>query len=77
MGKIGAKSVWWMYAKSKLPSDALFTASISMMLTAYGITEGVLAIDDTDNGRAKKHRSLLTHTGIMIRKQVATRMVKS
>ena len=54
MGKISAKSVWWMYAKSKLPWDALLTASISMMLTAYGITKGVLAIDDTDNGRAKK-----------------------
>lgn len=54
MGKVSSKSVWWIYKRSKLPWDALFTASVAMMLKLYGITKGVLAIDDTENDRCKK-----------------------
>ena len=54
MGEMSAKKTWWIYSKSSLPWDALFSASIQMMLKAYGITEGVLAIDETDNPRSKK-----------------------
>lgn len=54
MGEMSAKKTWWIYSKSSLPWEALFSASIQMMLKAYGITEGVLAIDETDNPRSKK-----------------------
>ena len=65
-------------AKSKFPWDALFAASISMMLATYGITEGVLAIDGTDNGRSKKTPLIVrTHTNIMIKKQAAIKMAKN
>ncbi|MDC0535522.1 transposase [Francisellaceae bacterium] len=54
MGKVTSKGVWWMYAKSNIPWDALFSSSVQMMLKMYGLSEGVLTIDDTENSRSKK-----------------------
>ena len=54
MGNTKSKAIWWMYARSSIPWDKLFNASVQMMLSNYGITEGVLAIDETDNSRCKK-----------------------
>ena len=32
MGEMSAKKTWWIYSKSSLPWDALFSASIQMIL---------------------------------------------
>ena len=54
MGKHTAKSTWWFIYKSGISFDKLFLASTQMLLKLYGITEGILGIDETDNPRSKK-----------------------
>ena len=54
LGKQTSKSTWWFANKSDIPWNKLFLASVQMMLKFYGITEGVITIDETDNQRSKK-----------------------
>lgn len=54
LGKHTSKTTWWFANKSTMPWSRLFLASTQMMLHTYGITEGVIAIDETDNPRSKK-----------------------
>lgn len=54
MGKHTSKSTWWFIYKSGIPFDKLFLASTQMLLKLYGITEGILGVDETDNPRSKK-----------------------
>ena len=54
MGQNTAKSTWWFIYKSGVPFDKLFLASTQMLLKLYGITEGILGVDETDNPRSKK-----------------------
>ena len=44
----------WMFRRSKILWDVLWDASIRVILTRYGLREGVLVIDDTDHRRAKR-----------------------
>jgi hypothetical protein len=44
----------WMFRRSKILWDVLWNASIRVVLTRYGLREGVLVIDDTDHRRAKR-----------------------
>lgn len=53
LGKQTSKSTWWFANKSNIPWSKLFLASVQMMLKSYGIREGVIAIDETDNPRSK------------------------
>ena len=43
----------WMFRHSKLPWSLLLQVSITIILRHYGISEGELAGDDTENKRAK------------------------
>ena len=54
IGKHKAKSTWWFIYKSGIPFNKLFLASTQMLLKLYGIKEGVLGIDETDNPRSKQ-----------------------
>ena len=38
---------------SRIPWEQLLTISIKIILSRYGITEGIISIDDTDNKRSK------------------------
>jgi hypothetical protein len=54
--KIGALS--WMFRKSKIPWDLLLHVSVNVILKKYGITEGTIAIDDTDKKRSKSTKTI-------------------
>ena len=44
----------WMFSQAKLAWPLLLQASIAGVLRHYGVSEGVLVIDDTDKQRAKR-----------------------
>ena len=44
-------SIYWFAKKSSLPWGKIFVFSVQMMFKSYGITEGVIAIDQTDKSR--------------------------
>ena len=48
----------WMFRQSKLDWDKLFKESIRVILEKYGITEGVLELDDTERERSKNAKEL-------------------
>ncbi|MDF1757332.1 MAG: transposase [Legionellaceae bacterium] len=54
IGKYSSGSLSKMFRKCKIDWDKLLTASVTGILNSYGITQGVLALDDTDNKRCKK-----------------------
>ena len=47
-------SLRWMFYHAKIIWPRLLQCSVRCVLTHYGLTRGVLAIDDTDKRRAKK-----------------------
>jgi hypothetical protein len=49
--KISALS--WMFRHSKINFELLFILSVAHILSVYGLTEGHLIFDDTDNERSK------------------------
>jgi len=49
--KIAALS--WMFRKSKIAWDKLLIASVWHILKKYGITNGVLVLDESDRARSK------------------------
>lgn len=50
--RLGALS--WMFRRSKVAWEALWQASVSVVLRSHGLREGVLVGDDTDHRRAKR-----------------------
>ena len=42
-----------MFRRAKLPWDKLVLASIKLVFARYGLTEGVLLVDDSDKTRSK------------------------
>ena len=53
LGKFSLASLSWMFTKSKIRWEALLLASTKAILNKYGITKGVLVVDDSDNRRSK------------------------
>jgi len=53
MGRYSTAALSWMFRKSKIPWDLLLQMSVTVILEKYGITEGSLAVDDTDKKRSK------------------------
>ena len=49
--KVGALS--WMFRQAKIPWEMLLQMGVAHVLKQHGITEGVLATDDSDHGRSK------------------------
>ena len=49
--KVGALS--WMFRQAKIPWERLLQMGVAHVLKQHGITEGVLATDDSDHGRSK------------------------
>ena len=54
--KISALS--WMFRKSKIPWDKLLIASVRHILKKYGITNGVLVLDESDRARSKNTKRI-------------------
>ena len=53
IGQYGISALSWMFRKSNIPWDSLLALSVNMILKRYGITEGNMAIDDTNKKRSK------------------------
>jgi hypothetical protein len=53
LGKYSQAALSWMFRHSKIPWEMLLEVSVRTVLRKFGITEGVLVIDDTDKRRCK------------------------
>ena len=53
MGRYNKTALSWMFRHSKIAWEHLFHLSLSIILKKYGITKGVIAIDDSDKKRSK------------------------
>ena len=58
MGRYSIEALSWMFRKSKIPWNLLLQYSVQIILQKYDITEGNLAIDDTDNKRSKSAKKI-------------------
>jgi len=57
-GKMTVAALSWMFRSSKIPWDILLTHSIRTVLRQFGLSEGQLVIDDSDNKRSKSASSI-------------------
>lgn len=58
LGKLTLASISWMFRRSKLRWEQLLTHSVRVVLETYGITQGVLVLDDSDRARSKNTTNL-------------------
>ena len=58
LGRLTLKSISWMFRRSKLLWEQLLVCSVRVVLETYGITEGVLVLDDSDRARSKNTKKL-------------------
>ena len=57
-GKHKESKLRWIFKQAKLPWNKLLIFSIRVILKKYGITEGVLVLDDSHIGRSKNTKKL-------------------
>ncbi len=48
LGRYSLAALSWMFCHSKIPWDLVLQMSVRVILHRYGITQGCLAVDDTD-----------------------------
>lgn len=53
LGNSKLSSLSWMFRREKICWDCLLIGSINVLLTRYGISQGVLVLDDSDRARSK------------------------
>ena len=53
VGSYSLAALSWMFRHSKILWDVLLHMSVRVILRRYGITEGILVIDDSDKKRSK------------------------
>lgn len=53
LGSYSLAALSWMFRQSKIPWQVILVMSVRVILCRYGITQGVLDIDDTDKSRSK------------------------
>jgi hypothetical protein len=58
IGRYGLAALSWMFRNSKIPWALLLQISVAVVLKRYGITEGKIAIDDTDKKRSKSTKKI-------------------
>lgn len=58
VGRLTLKSISWMFRRSKILWEQLLVSSVRVVLKTYGITEGVLVLDDSDRARSKNTKNL-------------------
>ena len=58
LGRLTLKSISWMFRRSKILWEQLLVCSVRVVLKTYGITEGVLVLDDSDRARSKNTKNL-------------------
>jgi hypothetical protein len=58
LGKLTLRSISWMFRRSKFLWEQLLVCSVRVVLETYGISEGVLVLDDSDRARSKNTKNL-------------------
>jgi hypothetical protein len=58
VGQRSAASLSWMFRKAKGLWKVVFRASVSVILARYGISEGVLVVDDSEKKRTKQTKRI-------------------
>ncbi len=58
LGTYSLAALSWMFRHSKIPWDDLLLTSLRVILRHYGLSEGSLVLDDTDNKRSKSATTL-------------------
>lgn len=58
LGRLTLASISWMFRNAKLPWERLLVNSVRVVLKSYGITNGVLVLDDSDRARSKNTKML-------------------
>lgn len=58
LGRLTLRSISWMFRRSKFLWEQLLVCSVRVVLENYGISEGVLVLDDSDRARSKNTKNL-------------------
>lgn len=58
LGAYSLAALSWMFRHSKIPWEMILHGSVRVILRQYGITQGVLDIDDTEKQRSKLTRKI-------------------
>lgn len=58
LGKLSKQAISWMFLNSVISWELLLYISVTLILENYGITEGVLVIDESDNKRSKSVKKI-------------------
>lgn len=58
LGKLTLASISWMFRRSKLLWEYLLVYSVRVVLETYGISQGVLVLDDSDRARSKNTKQI-------------------
>ncbi len=62
LGRYKIAALSWMFRHAKLPWAGMLQVGVGIILKQYGITEGILATDDSDHQRSKRTPQLFrTH----------------
>lgn len=58
LGRLTLAGISWMFRRSKISWEQLLVNSVRVVLQSYGISKGVLVLDDSDRARSKNTSSL-------------------
>ncbi|WP_221896463.1 transposase [Bathymodiolus japonicus methanotrophic gill symbiont] len=58
LGDCKVAALSWVFRKASIPWDWLLRVSVVLILKRYGITEGVLAFDESDRARSKSTKRI-------------------
>lgn len=58
LGNYSRAALSWMFRHAKIPWESLLVASVRLILTRYGLNEGVLVVDDTNRKRSKSTKRI-------------------
>ena len=58
LGEYKIAALSWMFREAKVAWDHLLLASVTLVLERYGITDGVLVLDESDRARSKRTKRI-------------------
>ncbi len=53
LGAYSLAALSWIFRNAKIPWESLLQMSVTVILRKYGLTQGALAVDDSDKKRCK------------------------
>jgi len=58
LGRYSKSALCWFFYHSSIPWEKLLQYSVEMVISLYGIKQGSLVIDDSDNNRSKNTKNI-------------------